>query len=257
MQPTLLTYLIVCPLIFLGGFIDSIAGGGGLITLPAYYLAGLNPSLAGGTNKLSAMLGTAVSTGKYVKAGKVAWLQGLASLLGAIPGAVFGAWLLQKLPAAYVKLGVILALPLVAVVVLRNKEFKVQKALVPEKWALPACFGIGLLIGVYDGLIGPGTGTFLLLAYMALLGDEALTAGGTAKLVNLGTNVGAAVSLALAGRVLYSLALPAAVFGIAGNWLGASLAIKNGAPFIRVLLMVVLGLLLVALIVDTLPGLLR
>ena len=257
MQPTLLTYLIVCPLIFLGGFIDSIAGGGGLITLPAYYLAGLPPALAGGTNKLSAMLGTAVSTGKYVKAGKVAWLQGLVSLVGAIPGAVFGAFLLQQLPAAYVKLGVILALPLVAVVVLRNKEFKVQKALVPEKWALPACFGIGLLIGVYDGLIGPGTGTFLLLAYMALLGDEALTASGTAKLVNLGTNVGAAVSLALAGRVLYSLALPAAVFGIAGNWLGASLAIKNGAPFIRVLLMAVLGLLLVALAVDALPGLLR
>ena len=86
MQVTPFMYLIVCPLIFLGGFIDSIAGGGGLITLPAYYLAGLPPALAAGTNKLSAVAGTAVATGKYVSKGLVEWKQGFASLLGAVPG---------------------------------------------------------------------------------------------------------------------------------------------------------------------------
>ena len=250
---TWVTYLIVCPLIFLGGFVDSIAGGGGLITLPAYYIAGLPPSLAGGTNKLSAVLGTAVATGKYAQRGLVDWKQGLASLLGSLPGAMLGAWLLTVLPELPVRIGVLLALPLVAVVVLRDKDISTRASLIPQAWALPACFLIGLLIGVYDGLIGPGTGTFLIIAYVLLLGEEALMASGTAKLVNLGSNLGALVTLMSTGHVLYALALPAAAFGILGNLLGANLAIKKGAPFVRALLLVVLALLLVKLAIDLLP----
>ena len=256
MQPTLATYLIVCPLIFLGGFIDSIAGGGGLITLPAYLVAGLPPRLAAGSNKMSAFFGTAVATGKYVSKGLVVWRQGLASLIGAFPGAAFGSWLLTRIPEVYAKAGVVVALPLVAVMVLRNKSLTTRTALVPEGWALPACLGIGLAVGVYDGLIGPGTGTFLILAYVNLLGDEALMANGTAKLVNLCTNLGALLTLISTGNVLYGLALPAAAFGVAGNYLGASLAIRKGAPFIRVLLLAVLGLLLIKLLSDVLPSLL-
>ena len=189
---TWMTYLIVCPLVFLGGFIDSIAGGGGLITLPAYYIAGLPPSLAGGTNKLSAMAGTTVATGQYARRGLVDWPRGLASLLGSLPGAVLGGYLLTLLPEVAVRLGMLLALPLVAALVLKNKDLSVCAALVPAAWTLPACFLIGLLIGVYDGLIGPGTGTFLILAYVVFLGEEALTASGTAKLINLGSNLGGA-----------------------------------------------------------------
>ena len=257
MTLTLGTYLLVCPLIFLGGFIDSIAGGGGLITLPAYYLAGLPPSLAGGTNKLSAFSGTAISTARFAAGGLIHWKQGAASLLGAFPGAAFGAFLLTRVPAAYAKLGILLALPLVAVVVLRNRSLEPRPALVPPRLTLPACFAIGLVIGVYDGLVGPGTGTFLLLAYLTLMGDSALTANGTAKLVNLGTNLGSLISLILTGNVLFALALPAAAFGIAGNYLGASLAIQKGAPFIRVLLLVVLGLLMVKLLADAVPALMK
>ena len=129
---TLMTYLIVCPLIFLGGFVDSIAGGGGLITLPAYYIAGLPPAIAGGTNKLSAMAGTAVATGTYASRGLIAWPRGLASALGA--------YLLTRLPEVYVRAGVVLALPFVAFMVLRNKDLNRRKPLVPAAWSLPACF---------------------------------------------------------------------------------------------------------------------
>lgn len=249
---TLMTYLIVCPLIFLGGFVDSIAGGGGLITLPAYYIDGLPPAIAGGTNKLSAMAGTAVATGTYASRGLIAWPRGLASALGSLPGAALGAFLLTRLPEVYVRAGVVLALPFVAFMVLRNKDLNRRKPLVPAAWSLPACFLIGLMIGVYDGLVGPGTGTFLILAYVMLLGEEALTASGTAKLVNLASNLGALVTMMVTGHVLYALALPAAAFGIAGNLLGASLAIKKGAPFVRALLLVVLGLLLLKLAADLL-----
>ena len=254
---TLVTYLIVCPLVFLGGFVDSIAGGGGLITLPAYYIAGLNPSLAGGTNKLSAMSGTAVATSAYARRGLVDWKKGLASLLGSMPGSALGAWLLTMLPELYVRAGLVLALPFVALLVLRNKDLSQRAALVPAQWTLPASLMIGLLVGVYDGLVGPGTGTFLILMYVMLLGEEALKASGTAKLINLGSNLGALGVLMATGHVLYTLALPAAAFGIAGNTLGANLAIRKGAPFIRALLLAVLALLLLKLVIDLLPEIAR
>ena len=248
-------YLIVCPLVFLGGFVDSIAGGGGLITLPAYYLAGLDPAWAGGSNKMSALFGTGVAAGKYIHKGHIDWRCGIASLLGSVPGSALGSWLLTILPGQYVKLGVVLALPLVAFFVIRQRDLRVKKALVPPEMSLPASFLIGLLIGSYDGLVGPGTGTFLMLCYVTLLGMTPLTASGTARLVNLGSNVGSAITMIIAGRVLFALALPAALFSILGNFLGASLAIQKGVPFIRALLLVVLGLLLIALLSDILPTL--
>jgi len=243
-------YLIVLPLVFLGGFIDSIAGGGGLITLPAYYLAGLSPDWAGGSNKLSALFGTGVAAGKYISQGHVDWRCGIASLLGSVPGAALGAWLLTVLPGQTVRTGVVLALPLVAFFVIRKRDLTVSRALIPPGLTLPASFLIGLLMGAYDGLVGPGTGTFLMLAYVSLLGMPALRASGTARLVNLGSNVGSALTMMIAGRVLFALALPAALFSVLGNFLGASLAIKKGVPFIRALLLVVLGLLLFALAGD-------
>lgn len=249
---TLKAYLIVLPLVFLGGFIDSIAGGGGLMTLPAYYLAGLPPDWAGGSNKMSALFGTAVATGKYVSKGHVDWRCGIASLIGSVPGAAVGSWLLTVLPAQTVKTGVVLALPLVAFFVIRKRDLAVSRALVPPSLSLPASFLIGLLMGSYDGLVGPGTGTFLMIAYVSLLGMPVLRASGTARLVNLGSNVGSAITMIIAGRVLFALALPAALFSILGNALGASLAIKKGAPFIRALLLVVLGLLMTALLIEVL-----
>lgn len=177
--------------------------------------------------------------------------------MGSVPGSVLGAWLLSLIPGVYVRLGLILALPLVALSVLKNKDLSTRASLIRERWSLPGCFVIGLLIGVYDGLVGPGTGTFLILAYVMFLGEEALTASGTAKLVNLGSNFGALLTLITTGHVLYALALPAAVFGIAGNLLGSSLAIHKGASFIRRLLLLVLTLLLVKLLIDLLPEIQR
>ena len=245
MQVTPLMYLIVCPLIFLGGFIDSIAGGGGLITLPAYYLAGLPPALAAGTNKLSAVAGTAVATGKYVSKGLVEWKQGLVSLLGAVPGAAFGSLLLTLIPAAYAKLGVVIALPMVAALVLRNRTLTPKRSLMTEKWALPACFAIGLVIGVYDGLIGPGTGTFMIMAFTMALSMDLLTASGCAKIANLCSNVASAVLFIISGKVWWLLALPAAACNMLGAYCGARYAMKGGSKRVRGMIFVVLGLLFI------------
>ena len=253
MELTWMTYLIVCPLVFLAGLIDSVAGGGGLISLPAYMAAGLPPLQAAGTNKLSACLGTVASTTRFVRERMVDWKAGLFAALGAFPGSWLGALLQQHIPQDTVRMLMIVAIPLVSMVVLRKKDMN-ARCLVAERMYRPTSFGIGLLIGFYDGLIGPGTGTFLILMFTVLLGMEAVMASGTAKIVNLTSNVAALFSYLTnqPENVLFALALPAALCGIAGNWIGASLTVKKGVGFIRWMLLIVLALLLAKMVVDVL-----
>ena len=252
MELTWQTFALVCPLVFLAGFIDSVAGGGGLISLPAYYLAGLPPTLAAGTNKLSAGVGTIASTLRYVQGGKVQWRVGLLAAAGAFPGSWLGAALLQHIPENAVRVLMIVAIPLVALVVLGRNGNLAPSRLVPESMDLPAAFATGLAIGFYDGLVGPGTGTFLILGFTMLLGMEAVMASGTAKVVNLTSNVAALLNLLLSGNVIFALGIPAALCGMAGNWLGAGMTMKRGAGMIRGLLLVVLALLLAKMVYDVL-----
>lgn len=251
MHLTWQTFAIVCPLVFLAGFIDSIAGGGGLISLPAYYLAGLNPTLAAGTNKLSAGLGTIASTLRYIRGKRVVWRVGLIAALGAFPGSWLGAQVLQAIPENAVRMLMIAAIPLVALVVLRQRG-GMSRRCTPVAWDGPVSFVIGLAVGFYDGLVGPGTGTFLIIAFTMLLGMEGVMASGTAKIVNLTSNAAALLALLTTGNVILLLGLPAALCGMAGNWLGAGLTMKRGTRFIRAVLLVVLALLLAKMVYDVL-----
>ncbi len=253
MELTWVTYLIVCPLVFLAGLIDSVAGGGGLISLPAYMAAGLSPLQAAGTNKLSACLGTVASTTRFVRDRKIDWKAAVFAALGAFPGSWLGALLQQHIPQETIRVLMIVAIPLVAVVVLRKKNMD-GRLIVTENFYRPLAFAIGLAIGFYDGLIGPGTGTFLILMFTMMLGMEAVMASGTAKVVNLTSNVAALCSYLTnePQNVLFALALPAALCGIAGNWIGASLTVKKGVGFIRWMLLVVLVLLLAKMVLDVL-----
>jgi uncharacterized membrane protein YfcA len=250
MQITWQMLLTVCPLVFLASFVDSVAGGGGLISLPAYYLAGLPPALAAGTNKLSASLGTLIASLRYIKARRVAWKIALAAILGAIPGSMAGAELIHIIPETTMRLIVICAIPLVAVIVLRRKDALTPKQVVPDKYILLMSLVTGLFIGFYDGLVGPGTGTFLILLFTLTLGQEAVMASGTAKLVNLASNIGALVTLLAQGQVLILLGLPAAACSMLGGYLGAGMTIKRGAGFIRWMLIGVLALLLARMLLD-------
>ena len=253
MELTWITYLIVCPLVFLAGLIDSVAGGGGLISLPAYMAAGLSPLQAAGTNKMSACLGTVASTGRFVRDRKVDWKAGIFAALGAFPGSWLGALLQQHIPQENIRLLMIVAIPLVAVVVLRKKDMN-GRCLVSDAFYRPMAFAIGLFIGFYDGLIGPGTGTFLILLFTMTLGMEAVMASGTAKTVNLPSNVAALASYLANGadNILFALAIPAAICGMIGNYIGASLTVKKGVGFIRYMLLVVLVLLLAKMVIDVL-----
>lgn len=250
MELTWTMFLIVCPLTFLAGFVDSVAGGGGLISLPAYYLAGLNPYLAAGTNKLSACLGTIAASGRYIVGRRVDAMVGVLAAAAALPGSWIGATLQQHIPENTVRIMMICMIPVVAVIVLGNRSGLSGRRIVSEKAVKPVALAIGFGIGFYDGLVGPGTGTFLIILFTMILGMETVRASGTAKLVNLASNIAALTTYLASGNVLIGLGIPAAACAIAGNLLGAGMTIKRGTGFIRRMLIVVLALLLAKMIYD-------
>jgi hypothetical protein len=244
--------LIVCPLALLAGFIDAIAGGGGMISLPAYYLAGLPPALASGTNKLSAMMGTTLATVNFARAGKLAFKVGVPAAAGAFVASALGALLMVSLPPRVVQILVLACIPVAAVFTLRGRKRRAP----PKERTLAATrlisLAIGLGVGFYDGLIGPGTGTFLILLFLQVFAMEEVRASGTAKLVNLASNVAALVSLICTGDVLYLLGLPAGLCAMLGAALGSRLTIRRGAGVVRAVMLVVLGLLLAKMLWDVL-----
>jgi len=248
--------LTVCPLVFLASAIDAIAGGGGLISLPAYYLAGLPPVLAAGSNKFSASFGTLMASFKYARSGKVHWAAALFAVAGALPGAWFGAEVLKIAPETLVRTILLIGVPAMAVVMLVKKPAASETDSADIKtWRERAlCFLIGLAVGFYDGFFGPGTGTILILLFTLLLKMNAVSASGSAKIVNLASNVAALGSFAFGGSVLYALAFPAMICSVIGGYVGSSLAIRGGAKVIRVVMLIVMAMLLCKIALDTFAG---
>lgn len=247
------TFLIVCPLVFLAGFVDSIAGGGGVISLPAYFLAGLPSHFAAGTNKFVACLGTLTSTVKYFKSGKVQLKSALFTGLGALIGGAGGAALALHIPENVLHAIILIALPVVAIFLSVKRDFGAdggrETGFSAAKTAVIA-FAIGLAIGGYDGLVGPGTGTFLIIAYAGILGTDLLTASGCAKVGNLASNIASLLVYLSGGKVLFALGIPAAAFCMLGNYLGARYAIKGGSRNVKKIMFVVLGLLFLKFILE-------
>lgn len=244
--------LIVCPLVFLGSFVDSIAGGGGVITLPAYLLAGLPIHTAAGTNKVVACSGSLTASYKYIRSGNVMVRIALLSAIGAMISAMIGTQLALFIPEATLELIMMIALPLVALFLTFKRDLGMHPN--PRKLSKPmesvTALGIGLVIGCYDGLIGPGTGTFMILCFSCFLGLDLLVSGGCAKVSNMASNLASATVYLFNGKAAYALLIPAAICSILGGLFGAQFAIKGGSKRIRQVMFVVLGLLFAKMIFD-------
>lgn len=251
MTNTVEMLLIICPMVFLAGFADAIAGGGGLISLPAYLFTGLPVHLAYGTNKFSAAFGTLFSTLRFMKSGQINRFSSFTAAAGALAGSFPGAEIALALNDRFLKYCLLVLLPLIAIFVMVKRDFGEERSDPGgRKKVFFLSLGVGFSMGVYDGFFGPGTGTFLIIAFTVLIGFDLRTAAGNTKVVNLASNAAALIAFLTAGKVVYILALPAAVFGIFGNWLGTGLAIKNGRKIIRPVFIVVLILLFVKIITD-------
>lgn len=244
--------MTVCPLIFLAGFIDSIAGGGGLISLPAYLFVGLPMHNAIATNKFSSTFGTAISTYRFFKSGNINLKSAFASVVGALAGSYAGARLALALEEKYLQYFLIIALPVIAVFVLTRKSFGKDDAATKLSDAKIIIYSVisGFLIGAYDGFFGPGTGTFLILVYTGIIGFNLKTASGNAKIVNLTSNITALVTFIFSSKVIFWVGLPAALCGILGNWLGSGLAIKKGSRVIKPFIIIVMILLFGKIVYD-------
>lgn len=223
------TFLIVCPFVFLSGFVDAIAGGGGLISLPAYFISGLPTHFALGTNKLSAMLGTALTTYKYARLGYIDVRRAFFCILCAFVGSSIGAKLALLVPDREFKIALLFVLPLTALYLLKSRNFgnEINKNF-SETVIVSLCAIVSLLVGIYDGIYGPGTGTFLLIGFCTFANCSLKNANGLAKAVNLATNVAAFTVFCINDAVVFSLGLIAGIFSILGNYVGAKFFEKRG-----------------------------
>jgi uncharacterized membrane protein YfcA len=238
--------LFICPLVFFAGLVDSMVGGGGLISLPAYFAAGLPPHAALGTNKFVSSCGTTLAAARFWRGKKIHTTVGLAAGLAALPGSFLGARAALYLDPVYIQYMLVIGLPIIAGFILMKKDFLAGASRSPLSRARTIGLSLltGFFIGAYDGFFGPGTGTFLILVFNLLLGLDLLSASGTAKIVNLASNLAALVTFFFNGSVIFTLGIPAAGFCLAGNYIGSGLALRRGVKIIRPAFIVVFFLLL-------------
>ena len=239
----LMQLLVVCPLVFLGGLVDAIAGGGGLITLPAYLMAGVPPHVAIGTNKISASLGTLVSTYRFWRNGFIDLKLASVPSAAAFAGSVIGASIALLLPPEIFQVILLVLLPFVAALVLRPRTLEpvpVEMSL-NRRWAILSLCAFAC--GAYDGFYGPGAGTFMLILFTAGGRMAVRDAAGEMKCTNFSSGLAALVTFACAGQIDWLLGIVAGVFGILGNYIGAGLVVKNGSRIVRPIIAVVLSIL--------------
>lgn len=228
------------------GFVDAAAGGGGLISLPAYFYAGFPAHLAYGTNKFTATSGTLFSTIRFFKNGVMELKIALIAAAGSFIGSALASQLVLIISEPMLKKMMLVILPIIAVIILTRRHLpdvnRCTLGLTRKKIALASI--IGFVIGMYDGLFGPGTGTFALMAFNMLMGYDLRSSNGNAKVLNLSSNIAGLITYLSAGLVFMQVAIPCAIANILGNFLGSRLVLKNGAKFIRPMMTFVILLLL-------------
>ena len=235
------------------GFVDAVAGGGGLVQLPALLIGISNKPIPMilGTNKIPSIFGTSTAALSYFKKVKPD-LRLTATMAGpALIGSVAGAHLASHFPTRVFHPLILTLLVLVGIYTWRKPELGLNEQLrhthVKRLWIVGVC---GLLIGFYDGIFGPGTGTFLVFLLVIIVGYEFLKASATAKLVNIATNFGAIVTFQLTGHIWWRLGLALAIANVTGALIGSRLAIKGGSPLVRRVFLLVVAALIAKLSYD-------
>lgn len=249
MELTLDLILILAAVAFLAGFVDSIAGGGGLLTVPALLILGMDPVTAIATNKLQGLFGVSASSLQYMKHGvtnfrEMRWLM----LIGGI-ASVLGAAFVTSLPTQHLKAALPLVLLAIAFYILLSPRLGDVEAEPRMKRGVFAGTVIPA-IGFYDGAIGPGGGSFYTLSFLGLRGDTILRATGKSKLVNLASNLGSFLLFAFAGKIVWLVGIVMAIGSVLGARLGSTLAIKNGGKIIRPVLVLACSAMAIKLLSD-------
>ena len=230
------TYLALAGVGLLTGFIDSIAGGGGLIMMPALLFAGLSPIQALGTNKLQSMFGTSIAAWNYHRKGLVEVRRNIGKVAAVFLGASAGVIAVQQLEPGLLAVIIPMLLLAVAVYVLLSPRMTDEDA--RQRVSPGGYTPVGAGIGFYDGFFGPGTGSFFTASLVGLRGMGLTRATALTKLLNLTSNVASVLFFAIGGKIVWTLGLAIAVGAMAGNYIGSHTAMRFGAKIIRPLLVV-------------------
>jgi len=236
--------LLLCGAAFVAGFVDAIAGGGGLIQLPACLILFPTAPLVAifGTNKLASLFGTSAAAGRFAHGVRLDW-----HILGPAAGTAFVFSLLGSRTVSVLNPSVlrpvVLGLLIVAAVYVYvvkdiGLEHRPRHGRARGRWLGVL---VGAVLGFYDGFFGPGTGSFLILIFASLFGFEFLVASGSAKIINCATNLASVIYFVTTGQVLYALAIPMAVCNVLGSMVGSHLAILKGSRFVRVVFLVIVA----------------
>ena len=240
--------ILLCLAAFLAGFTDAISGGGGLIQTPAALI--LLPQYPVvtviGSLKLPASSGTFIAAIQYARKIKLNALLVLVLIVIAFSAAFAGSTLLSMVSNDFIKPFLLIVLIGVAVYTYSNKKFGVHKEKdhsMSQQWS--GAILISLVLGFYDGFIGPGAGSFMMLAFITMLGFDFLSASAHTKMVNLASNLGSLVFFIISGKILWAIAIPMAVCNALGGLLGARLAILKGNAFIRIFFLAVVVVVII------------
>lgn len=233
--------IIVCIAAFAAGFIDAVVGGGGLVQTPAMLITFPNAPVATllGTVKIPSFCGTAVSAYQYSKRIDIRWKLIVWVALAAFSAAMFGSYMVSVLNNGILKPIILCVLVLVALFTYTRKTLGQQHDEIPYTEALWKGIVAGLLIGFYDGFIGPGTGSFLVLVFITIIGHDFMHASAHAKMINLATNLASIIYFSFTGNIMFELAIPMAICNMAGGWAGTKMALLKGNRFIRIFFLLV------------------
>jgi hypothetical protein len=238
------TYIIIllCIASFFAGFVDAIVGGGGLIQTPVALILLPNVAVSSiiGSLKIPAFSGTSFAARQYLKKVTMNWKLLIIMAIVAFVSAFLGSTLLTYVSNDFMKPLLFVVLILIAIYTFMKKNFGSHQAKnLSESDLLFYGILMSIVIGFYDGFIGPGTGSFLVLGFVAILGFDFLHASANAKMVNLATNFGSICLFVLKGKIIWAIAIPMAVCNALGGFIGAKLAIKKGNGFIRIFFLIV------------------
>ena len=242
----------VCPLLFIAGVIDAIAGGGGLIALPTYLMTGMPVHMAYGCGKLQCSMGSTMAVLRFWKNGVLDGKFAALTAVAAMAASAIATQLVLYLDGEVVRKIVLVMLPAAAILILLPKkkgQGSILKQVVNRKNIL-LVIAAGLLLGTYDGMFGPGVGTIDIMIFSLLLHYDLRVASANSKVVIMASNYMALVGYLTTGNIVFQIAIPATICNMLGNYVGAGLAIKNGEKLIRPLMLLIVAGLIIKILVG-------
>lgn len=257
-MPFDLSIALLCLAAFAAGFVDAIAGGGGLIQLPALLLVlpQFPIPMLFGSNKLASIMGTGTAVAQYARKLPIAWKVILPSAVAAFAGSGLGARVLTMVSTQYLRPIIIVLLVGVSAYLLKKRDLGSQeKPALPYRKQLAIGLAAGFGIGFYDGAFGPGTGSFLIFVLVSMLGMGFLRASASAKVINFATNLAAVLYFAYSGNILYQYALPMAAANMLGGYTGSHMAMLRGNRFVARVFLFSVALVVIKLAADLIGSL--